>query len=267
MKTPPFVEELASMALQAWQKGWHERNGGNLSYRLSTREARLLPAPASAWRPLGLSLPALAGESFLVTGQGKYMRTLGQEPAASCGVITLDSQGASYCLRWGLSQDGRPTSELPTHLMCQAAKKGGNAAERLIYHAHPANIIALSFVLPPSPAALSQALWSAMPECPMVFPEGVGVVPYTIPGGHAIARATAELMRTFNAVLWAQHGLLCAGANFEQTFGLMETVEKAAEIYVKVLSMGGPQYGPKKQELYEVNTSLNLGLNLDLLDR
>ena len=30
----------------------------------------------------------------------------------------------------------------------------------------------------------------------------------------------------------------CSGENFDLTFGLMDTVEKSAEILVKVLSMG-----------------------------
>ena len=39
--------------------------------------------------------------------------------------------------------------------------------------------------------------------------------------------------------VWAHHGIFCSGEDFDQTFGLMDTVEKSAEILVKVLSMGG----------------------------
>ena len=37
----------------------------------------------------------------------------------------------------------------------------------------------------------------------------------------------------------AQHGLFASGSDFDITFGLAHTIEKSAEIYVKVLSMGG----------------------------
>ena len=37
--------------------------------------------------------------------------------------------------------------------------------------------------------------------------------------------------------IWAHHGMFCSGETFDLTFGLMHTVEKAAEILVKVLSM------------------------------
>lgn len=44
-------------------------------------------------------------------------------------------------------------------------------------------------------------------------------------------------MRQYDAAVWAHHGLFCAGTDFDSTFGLMHTIEKSAEILVKVLSM------------------------------
>lgn len=78
-----------------------------------------------------------------------------------------------------------------------------------------------------------------MTECVVVFPGGVGVVPWMVPGGADIARETAAMMETFDAVIWAQHGLFASGPDFDTTFGLMHTVEKAADIYVRARSMNG----------------------------
>ena len=74
-------------------------------------------------------------------------------------------------------------------------------------------------------------------ECPVVFPDGVGVVPWMVPGGRDIAVATSELMKKYDVAIWAHHGMFCSGEDFDLTFGLMHTVEKSAEILVKVLSM------------------------------
>ena len=71
----------------------------------------------------------------------------------------------------------------------------------------------------------------------MVFPDGVGVVPWMVPGGRAIAVKTAELMKKYDVVIWAHHGMFCSGEDFDLTFGLLHTVEKSAEILVKILSM------------------------------
>ena len=74
-------------------------------------------------------------------------------------------------------------------------------------------------------------------ECPVVFPDGVGVVGWMVPGGRDIAVATSELMKKYDVAIWAHHGMFAAGYDFDLTFGLMHTVEKSAEILVKTLSM------------------------------
>lgn len=48
---------------------------------------------------------------------------------------------------------------------------------RVIYHAHPTNLIALTFVLPLTDGSFTRELWEMATECPVVFPAGVGVVP------------------------------------------------------------------------------------------
>ena len=124
--------------------------------------------------------------------------------------------------------------------MNHAVKKEATGGEhRVIYHAHPVNVIALTFVLPLDDKIFTRELWTTMTECPIIFPGGVGVVPWMVPGGREIALATSRLMESYDVAIWAHHGVFCSGADFDLTFGLMDTVEKSAEISVKVLSMGG----------------------------
>ena len=56
-------------------------------------------------------------------------------------------------------------------------------------------------------------------------------------GGRDIAVATSRLMKEYDVAIWAHYGMFCSGEDFDLTFGLMQTVEKAAEILVKKLSM------------------------------
>ena len=37
-----FVQEFIRMANDGWEQGWHERNGGNLSYRVKPEEVELI---------------------------------------------------------------------------------------------------------------------------------------------------------------------------------------------------------------------------------
>ena len=160
------------------------------------------------------------------------------KPEDSFCIIELDDKGESYRICWGLVKGGRPTSELPSHLMNHEVKMlASGGKHRVIYHAHPANVIALTFVLPLSDEAFTRELWEMATEYPVVFPSGVGVVPWMVPGGRDIAVATSELMKKYDVAIWAHHGMFCSGEDFDLTIGLMHTVEKSAEILVKVRSM------------------------------
>ena len=194
---------------------------------------------AGEWKEIGTTVPDLAGEFFMVTGSGKFFRNVIIKPAESFGIIEIDDKGENYKIRWGFIENGYPTSELPTHLMNHEVKKRVSGGKhRIIYHAHTTNVIALSFVLPLKDEVFTRELWEMATECPVVFPEGVGVVDWMVPGGRAIGVETSKLMEKYNAVIWAMHGMFCSGETFDLTFGLMHTIEKAAEILVKVMSMG-----------------------------
>ena len=95
----------------------------------------------------------------------------------------------------------------------------------------------LTFVLPLKDEVFTRELWEMATECPVVFPSGIGVVGWMVPGGRDIAVATSELMKHYDVAIWAHHGMFCSGEDFDLTFGLMHTVEKSAEILVKALSM------------------------------
>ena len=41
-------------------------------------------------------------------------------------------------------------------------------------------------------------------------------------------------MKEYRSVIWAQHGIFCTGTSLDEVFGLIETIEKAAEIYMKI---------------------------------
>ena len=146
-----FVKGFIRMANDGWEQGWHERNGGNLSYRVKKEEVESVKENFKPleWKPIGTSVPALAGEYFLVTGSGKFFRNVSIKPEDSIAIIEIDDRGSYYRICWGLVNGGRPTSELPSHLMNHEVKKRvTDGRHRIIYHAHCTNIIALSFVLP-----------------------------------------------------------------------------------------------------------------------
>ena len=239
-----FVRGFVRLCNDGWEQGWHERNGGNLSYRLRPEDVdtarKFFDKEPRPWTSLGVEAPTMGGVYFLVTGTGNYMRNVASDPSRNIGIVELSAAGDAYRIVWGLDEGGRPTSEFPTHVMNHAVRAAAtDGACRVIYHAHPTNIIALSYLLPLDARTFTRVLWKAMTECVVVFPAGVGVVPWMVPGGADIARATSEQMKTFDAVVWASHGLFVSGADFDATFGLLHTIEKAADIYGRARAMNG----------------------------
>ena len=267
-----IVKKYIRMADDGWHQGWHERNGGNLTYRLTDAEVAeitpFLDAEPRPWVAMGVTGENLAGSYFLSTGSGKFFRNVITDPEDSICVVEINDKGDSYRIRWGLVNGGKPTSEFPSHYMNHCVRaKATNGEHRVIYHAHPANIIAMTFVLPLTDRDFSRALWKSATECPVVFPGGVGVVPWMVPGGADIALATCKKMEEFDAAVWAHHGLFASGPDFDITFGLMHTIEKAAEIWVKQKSTGLPELQTiQDDELRAIARDFKVALREDFLD-
>lgn len=238
-----IIKDFIRVCNDGWEQGWHERNGGNLSYRMTEEQVEecrpFFKEKPGDWVNIGTKADNLKNEFFIVTGSGKYMRNVILAPQDNICIVEINTNGDSFRIVWGLESGGRPTSEFPTHFMNHSVRKqASNGTNRVIYHAHTPNIIALTYILPLTDRDFSRVLWQSATECPVVFPEGVGVVKWMVPGGSEIALATCELFKKFKAAVWAHHGLFCSGSDFDECFGLMHTIEKAAQIYMMVLSTG-----------------------------
>lgn len=269
MKEKKFVQNFMKMTNDAWLKGWHERNGGNISYRLTTEDVESIKDLVDENReysPIGVTVKNLANEYFLVTGSGKFIRNVAVDLEANVGIVKVDENGENYKVVWGLINGDRPTSELPSHLMSHSVKfDATNGKYRVIMHSHATNLIALTFVLPLDGAVFTRELWEMATECPVVFPSGVGIVPWMVPGGAEIAEATSELMKKHDIVIWAHHGVFCSGEDLDLTFGLMDTVEKSAEILVKVLSMGGKRQTISSDNFRDLARDFNVTISEEYL--
>jgi len=270
----PFMKGFTRLCNDGWLQGWHERNGGNLTYRMKADEVEaskpFFKEPGE-WVNMGVQADNLRGEYFVTTGSGRYMRNVQEDPAHNVGIVQINEAGDSWRIVWGLEGGAKPTSEFPSHFLNHSVRvEATNGADRVIYHAHPDNVIALTKVMPLDAREFTRALWKAMTECIVVFPKGVGVVPWMVPGGADIAHATSELMKTFDAAIWAQHGMFVSGPDFDLTFGLMHTIEKAAKIHGQALAMnncsGDFMNTITDQGLRDIARDFGLTVNEDFLD-
>lgn len=248
-----FVQGMIKATSDMWLKGWDERNGGNVSLRLLEEEVAPFRADFNSQpRCVELTQPAteLANSWFLVTSSGKFFRNVQIAPQENLVLLQVSADGMAYHIHWGLTKGGLPTSELAAHFQSHIVRMqvtGGD--NRVIMHCHATNLIALSYVHDLDNAKFTRLLWEGSTECLVVFPDGIGIVPWMVPGTDGIGTQTAEQMRQHGLVLWPFHGIFGSGPTLDDAFGLIDTAEKSAEIMVKVLSMGGKKQTISTQEL------------------
>lgn len=234
-----FFNEAIRFIKYGCDLGWHERNAGNISLRLSLSEVESVYEDLSfdrEWVELPKCIPEMANEFVFTTATGSYFIDIHNAPESKFCVCQISDKGSAYRVVWG---GLKPTSELCGHLMSLGELKKRDSG-RAVYHCHPANVVALTYVMPQSDKSFSEALWESETECAFVFPEGVGIVPFFVPGSLELASATAEKIKDFNAVIWSFHGLFASGESIASAFGLAHAIEKAAEIKLKVISSGMP---------------------------
>ncbi len=233
--TAPFMAEMIRTATNMYGHGWDERNGGNISLLLDETELKeYLDLRPVRVLETGFAAPELAGKCFLVTGTGKYFKNVQYAPDVNLGIVRLSDGGTKAELLWGFTDGGKFTSEFPAHMMSHVARLKTGAANRVVMHCHPANLLAMTYVHDLDEKAFTRTLWQMCTECIVVFPDGVNVLPWMLCGTNEIGEATAKKMETARLVVWAQHGIYGAGRDLDETFGLIETAEKAAEIYLKI---------------------------------
>lgn len=256
-----FFKEALRYIKYGSDMGWHERNAGNISLRLNKSEVDSVCTEFSfdrEWVRLSQVVPDMANEFVFTTVTGTYFVDIQNAADTKFCICEISDDGSCCRIVWG---GLKPTSELCGHVMSLGElKKRGNG--RAVYHCHPANIVALSYVLEQTDKTISEALWASETECAFVFPEGVGVVPFFVPGSLELANATAEKIKKYNAVLWSFHGIFASGDSIASAFGLAHAIEKAAEIRLKVLSAGLPIINTITND-QQVQTATTYGFQLN----
>ena len=238
--TAPFVREMCKTASNMYRLGWDERNGGNISYLLKNDEVAeyldlkkvIRTIPLMGVNEVDFDASPLEGKIFIVTGTGKYFKNVEDDPETNLGIVRIGKAGKEVELLWGFKDGGRPTSEFPAHMMSHIARLSVDPENRVVMHSHPTNTLAMNFVHELDEKKFTHTLWEMCTECIVVFPDGVGVLPWMLCGTTEIGVATAKKMKEFRLVVWAMHGIYGAGKTLDETFGLIETVEKAAQIYM-----------------------------------
>jgi rhamnulose-1-phosphate aldolase len=256
------VENARRVAGHLWDKGWAERNAGNLS--LDVTGCIDAPGRLTAQReiPFEHVYPDLADRCFLVTGSGARFRDVARDPAANLCVVHMTADGRTGRMLWSGGETPRfvPTSEFPSHLRTHEMLRRADDAALTVLHTHPTELIALTHH--PDYRAqddLNRALWAIHPEVKVAVPRGLGIVPYTLPGSESLARATVEVFaRGYRVVTWVYHGCVAVGTDPDEAFDLIDTLNKAARLVLLCRGAGFAPEGLSEDQLRELASAFGV---------
>jgi rhamnulose-1-phosphate aldolase len=236
------ISKVSEVAGYLWQRGWCERNAGNISVNLTglanIEDEDLLPE-----KYIKHDLPEEAsGMIIFISGTGERLRELVSKPAEVSCIIYIDKDASGYYIVWGGDNNPRlrPTSEFESHLRIHIANAKSGNNKRCVLHTHPIELIAISHhpQLGIDETRLNNALWSMLPEIRVFVPNGIFIAPYELPGSIALANKTVEGLKSRDVILWSKHGALAVGKDAIEAFDYIDVANKGATIYLKCLASG-----------------------------
>ena len=141
----------------------------------------------------------------------------------------------------GVTNQYKPSSELPMHCAVYAARPDCNA----IMHTHSAYCTAY--------ASTGKTLGPIIGEMGMLAPGDIPLVAYQQPGSRALADKTAEALKEANGCLLANHGAVTASDTMERAYLLAQILEDGARAAVLAAQLGTVQEIPAADSaaLYE----------------
>lgn len=228
---PQTIQQCAQVAGLLWQKGWAERNGGNMVLRIGESDVRLLTLePSGCVYPCGCSVPLLAGQYFYCKASGHRMRDLAISPLSYGCIIRISDDGMQYQVLG--SGNLKPTSEITAHLLIHNQLVAENSPNKATLHSHPTTLVALSHIDSLcKDAELTRILHEMIPEARLFVPRGINIVPFLEPGSVELAEQTLQAIKGCDIVLWRKHGVLSTGPDMMEAFDNIDIMEKSAEIY------------------------------------
>lgn len=266
----PELDELLVTIGEAGQRlsslNASEGAAGNISVYIGWPLEMRRRFPLVEQLDLPLPAPELAGKIVIVTGSGRRLRDIRADPAANLGVVAIDADGRTgrlYTSPRRLFE--RVTSEFNSHLAVhsdQVSRTGTNF--HALIHAQPPHLTYLSHL----PAYRNQAFFNQRlmrwePETIVNLPEGIGVLPYRLPGSPAMMEANLHGLREYRIVLWSKHGVMArSDVSVTKAADRIEYAETAALYEYMDLVNGSQAEGLTLDELREVVRAFNVPTTL-----
>lgn len=272
MIEPPYFEfdELLTLigeaGLRLSQIEASEGAAGNISVYVGWNLDPRRRFPLVETIDLPMSVPGLAGSLFLVTGSGRRLREIIQDPAANLGCVVIDQGGHTASMYTSPRRSfERLTSEFNTHLAVhfdQVMLTHTNF--HAVVHAQPPHLTYLSHIKRyQDMQTLNRRLLRWQPETIVQMPEGIGFVPFCVPGSTDLELATVAALRKHRVVVWGKHGVMArSDLGVKRASDRIEYAETVARYEYMDLVAGGQAEGLSDDEIRAICASLNIQQNI-----
>jgi len=248
------IDNIAEVTKYLWDRGWAERNAGNISvnitefYRSQTKNLSKFPK-----RYVKITDPELSGRYFFVTATGARLRELKRYPERVILIVYIAKDLSGYYILWGGEVNSQSTSEFNSHLKIHGFLLRNKFLQKAVIHTHPNHLIALTQIEAYCQEEVyNRVLWSMHPEVKVTLPEGIGFARYHSPGSDDLAEATIAALKTHRLIIWEKHGCVAIGKDVFEAFDLIDTANKAAEIFFICKSAGYEAQGLSAAQLKEL---------------
>ncbi len=252
-------ESLLSMYVRccsiAGRRGWNERSAGGLSVRLDAEDVMQMENGLSFRRdflPLLAPVKDLAKDFILISGCNAHLEDIANRPEDLCGVVQISPDGAGYRIvkgfgtKGGISSDSHelagmePNEDLYVHLSIHEMEKKKKGPYRsVVYHGHPTNLVALTYLLPLEERSFSDTLRRSSLNLRKNLKRDLGMVDRLIMDEKELTQITLEKLRQSDAVVWAFHGICLPGDDMMDVIAFVDALDKAAEVRLKILQASG----------------------------
>jgi rhamnulose-1-phosphate aldolase len=212
--------------------------------------------------PLPLQLPELAGAVFLVTGSGRRLSEVNTDPTTSVAALVINPNGRTAQMHTGPERRfNQVTSEFNSHLAVhydQILRTRANF--HAIVHAQPPNLTYLSHVPRyQDPDYLNRHILRWEPETIYHLPEGVGFIPFEVPGSPALMDKTVQALSEYRIVIWAKHGVMArSDRSIKRAADLVEYAEVGAKMECLNLANREIATGMSDAEIRQICREFNI---------
>jgi rhamnulose-1-phosphate aldolase len=215
---------------------------------------------------LPLQAPELAGAAFLVSGSGRRLREIIQDPAANLGCLVVEEGGLVGRLYTSPRRlFTNLTSEFNSHLAVHRDQVTASHTNfHAVIHAQPPYLTYLSHLARYQDTAyLNRHILRWQPELIVQLPEGVGIVPFLVPGSPRLMETTVLALRKHRIVVWSKHGVMArSDISVKRASDRIEYAETGARYEHLNLTTGEQAEGLTPEEIRSICQAFNLSQSI-----